>query len=116
SAESVAALEQLDGAFVVAISAAADGPMARAADVWLPLGPLPDTPVATLSYTATLQALGLLCEAVLDSERGADWDSLPDLVNRTLDDCDAQAQVTAARFESIQALDAIGSGASVASA
>jgi len=116
SAEPIAALEQLDGAFVVAISAAADGPLARAADVWLPLGTLPDTPVATLSYTATLQALGLLCDALLDADSGAEWDSLPGLVSETLDDCDAGAQTTAGRFEAVHALDAVGSGASVASA
>ena len=67
SVETVAALEHIGRAPVVAISANGDSPLARAADVWLPLGPLPDTPVATLSYTATLQALGMLCDALLDT-------------------------------------------------
>src|SRR5436190_2711240 len=116
SAEPLAALEQLDGAFVVAISGAGKGPLARVADVWLPLGRLPDTPVATLSYSATLQTLGLLCDALLRAEPGSDWDALPGLVRRTLVDCDEEARLAAERFEAIHALDAIGSGASVASA
>jgi glutamine---fructose-6-phosphate transaminase (isomerizing) len=116
SAEPVAVLEHLEGAFTVAISAVGEGPLASAADVWLPLGTLPDTPVATLSYTATLQTLGLLCDAVLEGEPSPEWNSLPDRVRETLDDCDAQAQVTADRFAGIQTLDAIGSGVSVASA
>ena len=74
---------------MVAISAAATAPWPSAADVWLPLGALPDTPVATLSYTATLQTLGLLCDAVLSDAPDADWGSLPELARRTLADCDA---------------------------
>jgi glucosamine--fructose-6-phosphate aminotransferase (isomerizing) len=116
SAEPVAALEQLEGAFLAAITADGEGPLARAANVRLPLGTLPDTPVATLSYTATLQTLGLLCDALLGAGPGAEWDSLPDLVRETVDDCDVGAGIAAERFRDIQALDAIGSGASVASA
>ena len=62
--------EYIEGAPVVAISAQGDSPLAQAADVWLPLGPLPDTPVATLSYTATLQALGMLCDVLLADRFG----------------------------------------------
>jgi glutamine---fructose-6-phosphate transaminase (isomerizing) len=101
---------------VVAISATAEGPLARAADVWLPLGPLPDTPVATLSFTATLQALGLLCDGVLGADRGSEWDALPELVAATVRALDRDARAAASRFEGINALDAIGAGPSVASA
>lgn len=116
SAETVAVLEQLDDAFVVGISAARDGVLAKAANVWLPLGELADTPVATLSYTATLQALGLLCDELLGEEHGSDWDSLPELVLETLTNSNAEAHAVAARFQRIHALDAVGSGPSVASA
>ena len=116
SAEPLAALEHVEGAFVAAISAAGDGPLARVADVWLPLGTMPDTPVATLSYTATLQTLGLLCDAVLSDAPDADWDLLPELARRTLADCDEKARLAAGRLQGIHTLDAVGSGASVASA
>jgi glucosamine--fructose-6-phosphate aminotransferase (isomerizing) len=115
SAETLAVLEHLDGAFVAAISARRESPLAEAADLWLPLGPVADTPVATLSYTATLQALGLLCDALTATPHAANWDQLPDLVLQTLQGSDADAEATADRLHGIHALDAIGSGASQAS-
>jgi glutamine---fructose-6-phosphate transaminase (isomerizing) len=114
SAETLAALDRVEGAFVVAISARGDSPLAEVADVWLPLGAIPDTPVSTLSYTATLQALGLLADALGGIEH-ADWDSLPDLVAATVAALDPAAGAAARRFAAIEALDAIGSGASQAS-
>ena len=116
SAETVAVLEQLQGHFVVAISAAGDSPLAEAADVWLPLGALPDTQVATLSYTATLHVLGLLCDDLLPTGSGSDRGSLPELVLETLRESDAEAEAVAARLREIRTLDAVGGGASVASA
>ena len=115
SAETLATLEFLDGAFVAGVSARRDAPLAAAADVWLPLGPIPDTPVSTLSYTATLQGLGLLCEALGAAERRPAWDRLPALVREMLEASDAQARAVADCFGAIQALDAIGTGASQAS-
>jgi glucosamine--fructose-6-phosphate aminotransferase (isomerizing) len=116
SAETVAAVEQLAGAFIAGVSARADAPLAEAADLWLPLGSLRDTPVATLSYTGTLQALGLLCEAVTDAAPRSPWSRLPELVAETLDACDPLSRAAAESLERIYALDAIGSGDSVASA
>ena len=97
SAETVDALRYIAGAPVVAISAKGDSPLAQAADVWLPLGPLPDTPVATLSYTATLQALGMLCDSLLE---------------RT----DPVVERIAQQFSQVRALDAVGGGPAHASA
>src|SRR5947209_11239377 len=77
SVETVEALAHLDGARVVAISARGESPLVEAAGAWLPLGPLEDTHVATLSYTATLQALGMLCDTLLGTSSG--WRELPDL-------------------------------------
>ena len=82
SAETVAALEQLDGAPVIAVSAQGDSPLVKAAHAWLPLGPLPDTRVSTLSYTATLQALGMLCDACSAVETGSGWERIPELAAR----------------------------------
>jgi glucosamine--fructose-6-phosphate aminotransferase (isomerizing) len=117
SAETVAALERLDGAPVVAISARGDSPLAQAASVWLPLGPLPDTPVATLSYTATLQALGMLCDALLD-RRGDKfvWPRLSDVAAAVLDGSDPLTRRAAEAFATVGALDAVGGGHAQASA
>jgi glucosamine--fructose-6-phosphate aminotransferase (isomerizing) len=116
SAETVDALRYIEGAPVVAISAKGDSPLAQAADVWLPLGPLPDTPVATLSYTATLQALGMLCDALLGAPAGSVWDRLPELAAGLLDRSDAVVQTASERFAEIRALDAVGGGPAHASA
>jgi glucosamine--fructose-6-phosphate aminotransferase (isomerizing) len=116
STETVDALRYIEGAPVVAISARGDSPLAQAADVWLPLGPLPDTPVATLSYTATLQALGMLCDALLGTVEGSVWDRLPELAAEVLDRTDAAVERFAERFADIRALDAVGGGPAHASA
>jgi glutamine---fructose-6-phosphate transaminase (isomerizing) len=117
SAETVAALERIDGAPVVAISARGDSPLAQGAGAWLPLGPEPDTTVSTLSYTATLQALGMLCEALLGTLRpDSIWSRLPELADAVLDRSGAFTDEFAERFAHITALDAAGSGAGLASA
>jgi glutamine---fructose-6-phosphate transaminase (isomerizing) len=117
SVETVDALEHIGGAPVVAISANGDSPLARAANVWLPLGPLPDTPVATLSYTATLQALGMLCDALLGTPASdSAWDRLPDLAAEVLERSEPEAERLAASFARVRALDAVGGGPAHASA
>jgi glucosamine--fructose-6-phosphate aminotransferase (isomerizing) len=117
SAETVAALECIDGKPVVAISARGDSPLARAAQVWLPLGPMPDTPVATLSYTATLQSLGMLVDELLGVDGASDvWQRLPELADGALASADPAVARIAERFAAIGALDAVGGGPGHASA
>jgi glucosamine--fructose-6-phosphate aminotransferase (isomerizing) len=114
SAETVDALRYIAGAPVVAISAKGDSPLAQAADVWLPLGPLADTPVATLSYTATLQALGMLCDALLGTASA--WDRVPELAAEVLQRTDPVVERIAGKFADVRALDAVGGGPAHASA
>jgi glucosamine--fructose-6-phosphate aminotransferase (isomerizing) len=114
SAETVEALAQLDGAPVVAISAHGDSPLAEAAGAWLPLGQIQDTPVATLSYTATLQALGMLCDALLGTSSG--WDEISEIASGVLASAEAIVARIAERLVSVLAVDAIGGGAAQASA
>ena len=117
SVETVDALEHIGRSPVVAISANGDSPLARAANVWLPLGPLPDTPVATLSYTATLQALGMLCDALLATPpRESGWDRLPELAADVIERADGAAAALSERFAVVRALDAVGGGPAHASA
>jgi fructoselysine-6-P-deglycase FrlB-like protein len=115
STETVAALERIGGMPMVAISARGDSPLAQASHAWLPLGPEPDTPVATLSYTSTLQALGMLCDALL-GETGPVWAELPSLAEQVLKSSAAMAGELAARFAEVIALEAVGGGPGLASA
>jgi glucosamine--fructose-6-phosphate aminotransferase (isomerizing) len=80
----------------------------------LPLGQIRETEVATLSYTATLQALGMLCDALLTSTSG--WQNLPEMASTVLEDNAAKVRRIAERFVSVAAIDAIGGGTAEASA
>ncbi|HEX3979214.1 MAG TPA: SIS domain-containing protein [Solirubrobacteraceae bacterium] len=115
STETVAALERIKGVPVVAISARGDSPLAESAQAWLPLGPEPDTPVATLSYTATLQALGMLCDALLDEARPV-WSRLPSLAAEVLESSAAPVGERAAAFAQVAALECVGGGPGQATA
>ena len=83
---------------------------------WLPLGPLPDTPVATLSYTATLQALGMLCDVLLGRATGSVWDGCPELAERRARAPEPRRRGARGAFAEVRALDAVGGGAGAASA
>jgi glucosamine--fructose-6-phosphate aminotransferase (isomerizing) len=114
STELLDVLERLDGAPTIAISAFGDSPIARGADAWLPLGDEVDTAVSTLGYTATLQTLGLLTDALL--ERAGDWDSLPERVDAALERLAPHARDLAPAFTAISMLDAVGAGPASGSA
>jgi glucosamine--fructose-6-phosphate aminotransferase (isomerizing) len=117
STETVAALEQIQGVPMIAVSARGDSPLARASQAWLPLGPAPDTPVATLSYTATLQALGMLCDALLDRPAEASvWERVPELTMGVLGASGELVAELADDFAAVTSMDAIGGGPGRASA
>jgi glutamine---fructose-6-phosphate transaminase (isomerizing) len=115
STETVAALERIRGVPMVAISARGDSPLAEASDAWLPLGPERDTPVATLSYTATLQALGMLCDALL-GQNATQWARLPELAEQVLEASAGPAAELAAGFAEVTALECVGGGPGLATA
>jgi glucosamine--fructose-6-phosphate aminotransferase (isomerizing) len=114
STEILDVLERLDGAPTIAISAFGDSPLAQAADAWLPLGNEIDTAVSTLGYTATLQTLGLLTDALL--EQTGEWDELPGLLDATLERLAPHARELAPAFSEITMLDAVGAGPAAGSA
>ncbi|MEA2275192.1 MAG: hypothetical protein QOC78_152 [Solirubrobacteraceae bacterium] len=116
SVETVAALERLDGAPVLAIAARGDSPLAAGASAWLPLGPLTDSQVSTLSYTATLQALGMLADALLGREDDAGWARLADLTAEALERGAPPAAEAAERMASARTFDAVGGGPAVGTA
>jgi glutamine---fructose-6-phosphate transaminase (isomerizing) len=116
SSELLAARERLGDAPVYVISARADGPLARSSRASLPLGPHPDTAVSTLSYTATLQALGILCEHLLDTREGVDWERVAELAGATIDALDSSAARFAQRLSDVSTIDAVGAAWALASA
>jgi glucosamine--fructose-6-phosphate aminotransferase (isomerizing) len=91
----------------VAVTDRPDQPLGAAADVVLPLGSGEDTRVSTLSYTATVQALGLLADALTGSP-SADWAALPGLARSVLAADTAAVFVDA--FADVSVIDVVGSG------
>jgi glucosamine--fructose-6-phosphate aminotransferase (isomerizing) len=112
SRETVAALAAVTGAPRIALTNDAAAPIASSADVVLPLGCAEDSRVSTLSYTATIQALGLLADR-LTGQSSLGFHHAPDAVASALAlDVDAAVETLAG----VQSVDVIGSGVHAASA
>jgi glutamine---fructose-6-phosphate transaminase (isomerizing) len=89
-----------------------DSPVGRAGAVVLELGCGADSRVSSLSYTATVQALGVLAGR-LGASPAVDWAGLPDVVAALLE-LDVRTAVTS--FTRVSHVDVIGSGVHAASA
>ncbi|HEU4349013.1 MAG TPA: hypothetical protein VFR35_14640 [Actinoplanes sp.] len=111
SRETVDALTATDGPRI-ALTNDPDAPLGRAAGTVVPLGCSEDTAVSTLSYTATVQALGLLADH-LTGRPGPAWDQLPDLAADVLD---GDVAPLADALDGAECVDVVGSGAHVATA
>ena len=116
SAETLAALEALQGAPCLAVSARTDSPLPAAADIALALGPAVDTPVATLSYTATLLALGRLGEALTEPPDPTPWARVPELAAGVLADAQPAVGRLAQSWGDVRHVDAVGDADGRASA
>lgn len=111
STETVAALTAVTGDRL-ALTNDPDGPLARAADTVLPLGCGEDSAVSTLSYTATVQALGLIADHLTGRDPGS-WDVLPRLAEEVLG---ADAGPLTDVLAGAECVDVVGSGEHVATA
>jgi fructoselysine-6-P-deglycase FrlB-like protein len=113
SRETVEALRAVpDGVATVALTNDPGQPIGTAAAVTLPLGHGEDTRVSTLSYTASVQALGLIADA-LTGQVSADWDALPGAAEAVLRA--GSADVIADAFDTVGIVDVVGSGIRAAS-
>lgn len=115
STETAEAAVRSHGLPTVGLCNDADSPVAQRVEMHLPLGSAADPPVATLTYTATLQALGLLAEH-LGSPATTDWEGLPRLAQQTLEDSAATALEVAAQWQATTAIDVVASAGGMASA
>jgi glucosamine--fructose-6-phosphate aminotransferase (isomerizing) len=115
SVEILEVLDTLPADRVVGLSAHADSPLASAAGTFLPLSVREDSAVSTLSYTATLQALGMLAEELLAGPR-TDWARVADLVAGSLARHREDAAALGEQLAQARALDAIAAAGSLASA
>jgi glutamine---fructose-6-phosphate transaminase (isomerizing) len=115
SVELLEAIEALPAERVYALSTRGDSPLAATAGTFLPLSPRQDSAVSTLSYTATLQALGMLAEELVDAPV-TDWAQVAELARESLDRHREDAETLAGALAGANALDAIAAAPSIASA
>lgn len=108
SRETIEAAQLVDGPRLVVTNAPAS-PLAQVADAVIELGHGEDSPVYTVGYTATLQALGLLASALDGADDGDDWAALPGQLA-------ALIPASKADLDGVASIDFVGAGASYAAA
>jgi len=91
-----------------------DSPLAGLAEAVVPLSLLPDSNVRTIGYTGTIQALGLLRDAVAGRERTASadqtWEDAADGLEALLPAAEELAEGLLPRLRGVTAFDVVGSG------
>lgn len=107
SRETVEAFGRLTGSARLGLTNYPERAFGAAVDHVVPLGCGEDTRVSTLSYTATVQALGLLVERSTASAT-VEWSALPEQAAEVLKTAPADAIATA--FGEVSSIDVIGSG------
>jgi glucosamine--fructose-6-phosphate aminotransferase (isomerizing) len=94
----------------LAITNDRESPIGAAADVTLSLALLEDSAVRTLGYTGTLQALGLLRDALAPEHTPPDWDALADEVDRQVPAAEGFADRVLPMVRDLRSFDVVGSG------
>jgi fructoselysine-6-P-deglycase FrlB-like protein len=115
SRETIEAARALEGAPRLALTNVPTAPIADVVEGVVGLDHGPDSKVYTVGYTATLQAFGLLAQALDGEGDGADWGAVPGQVRATLDALAGSAPHVAATLGRATSIDFVGSGASRAS-
>jgi glucosamine--fructose-6-phosphate aminotransferase (isomerizing) len=117
SAEMVSCLDALPaGQPKLALTDDPASPVATACDATVPLHLLEDSAVRTLGYTGTLQALGMLRDALAADRRGPDWEWLADEMERQVPPAERLAERMTPELRSVRSFDVVGSGAQFGSA
>ena len=111
SRETLEAATALAGRPRLALTNDPRSPLAERADQVLGLDHGPDSPVYVVGYTATVQAFGLLAEALDGRDEGDDWHALPDQVATTLAACRPAVEQAAAALLDVAAIDLVAPGA-----
>jgi fructoselysine-6-P-deglycase FrlB-like protein len=117
SAEMVSCLEALPaGQPKLALTDDAASPVATACDATVSLHLLEDSAVRTLGYTGTLQALGMLRDALAADRSAPDWDWLADEMERQVRPSERLAERITPELRGVRSFDVVGSGAQFGSA
>jgi len=98
------------------ISKETDNPLAAVVQSVVPIQSGDDGNPSTTSYTATLQAIGLLADRLARVASPTEWGTLPTLVQRTLAAVAGTAQRAADSLAGKVAIDFVGAGAALGTA
>jgi glucosamine--fructose-6-phosphate aminotransferase (isomerizing) len=113
SAEVYAALRDAQCPRLV-VTDVADSPLTAFAEAVVPLALLPDSNVRTIGYTGTIQALGLLRDALASRDRAAEddqtWEEAADGLEALLPAAEDLAAALLPRLRGVTAFDVVGSG------
>jgi glucosamine--fructose-6-phosphate aminotransferase (isomerizing) len=115
SVETVTALERLPAATRLAITNDPDSPLAKAANMHLRLNNGADATPSSTGYTATLLAMGMAFEKLLE-ERADAFAAIPELAKQVLATAAAPMERLAKIWSARRAVDCIGAGASLGTA
>jgi fructoselysine-6-P-deglycase FrlB-like protein len=107
SRETIDAARSLPAGARLALTNEPDAPIAEAVDVVLGLGHGEDSKVYTVGYTATLQAFGLLAQALDGADDGDDWPALPKLATDLLHGSTDDAKRIAAGLAGVTSIDVV---------
>jgi fructoselysine-6-P-deglycase FrlB-like protein len=92
-----------------------DSPLSQEGDVVIGLDAGEDSRVYTVGYTSTVQACGLLADALDGEGDGDDWAGLPGLASATLERLAAPTAAAAEPFARARSIDVVGAAGSAAS-
>jgi glucosamine--fructose-6-phosphate aminotransferase (isomerizing) len=98
------------------ISKETDNPLAEVVRSAVPIRSGEDGSPSTTSYTATLQAVGLLADRLVRTQSSTVWATLPALVQQTLTAVAQPAQQAADLLAGRVAIDFVGAGAALGTA
>ncbi len=100
----------------IAVTNFARSPLAEISDAVVSYGGIPDSPVYTAGYNATLMAYSALLRAAGLSAESIDEAAVPAMVQETLERFGGEADAIAAHFDGVGSVDFVGLGYSYTSA
>lgn len=114
SRETIAAADLVPTGARLGLTNVPDGPLTAHVDAVVDLHAGEDSRVYTVGYTTTLQACGLLADALDGADAGDDWQQLSELASMTLDRLGSTAAEAAAVFSRASSIDVVGAAGSFA--
>lgn len=116
SVETLAALQRSNSLPRLVLTENLSLPICHYADCAVALGAMEDSPVYTLGFTATLQALGLIADSLREDSSQAGWEALPGHLETVIEESQPVVSQVVCALERAIAIDVIASASNLAAA